>query len=82
MEKDQRFDFSSYWEDQVEKIKSHCKDLSKLSLPKDKDDLILEIAGSDKIWSGILKKIDYNNNHHKIGEILYSYAFGSFFETQ
>ena len=55
-----------------------CKNLPKLQLPSQDDNLILETDASENIWSGILKKIDYDHDINKIGESLCRYCSGTF----
>jgi len=82
LKKDKVFTFDKNLENQVGKIKEYCKNLPKLQLPKEKDDLILETDASEYYWSGILKKIDYNNQNEKIGESICRYCSGTFSDTE
>ena len=82
MKKDKIFSFNEQLEDQVGKIKDMCKHLPKLQLPSQEDNLILETDASENIWSGILKKIDYDNEQNKIGESLCRYCSGTFKDAE
>lgn len=62
-------------------IKQHCNNLPRLPLPLENDDLILETDASEKFWSGILKKIDYEDNKKK-GETPCRCCSGTFSNTQ
>ena len=44
--------------------------------------MILETDASESYWSGVLKKIDYNLDHEKIGESVCRYCSGTFSDTQ
>ncbi|KAL5842734.1 hypothetical protein ACOSQ3_013337 [Xanthoceras sorbifolium] len=80
--KDRVFQFDSLLEQQVKQIKEMCKSLPKLQLPKENDKLILETDASERYWSGILKKEDYNENYEKIGETVCKYCSGTFSDTE
>ena len=82
LKKDKIFSFDKGLEGHVRKIKNLCKDLPKLQLPKEDDDLILETDASENNWSGVLKKIDYNKERHKIGENICRYCSGTFSDTE
>ena len=82
LKKNKIFSFDKGLENQVKKIKDNCKNLPKLQLPKEDDDLILETDASESYWSGVLKKIDYNLDHEKIGESVCRYCSGTFSDTQ
>ena len=59
-----------------------CKNLPKLQLSSQDDNLILEIDASENIWSGILKRIDYDLDKNKIGESLCRYCSGTFKDAE
>lgn len=82
LKKDKVFSFDKNLESQIRKIKDYCKNLPKLQLPKEKDDLILETDASEYYWSGVLKKIDYNTEQEKIGESICRYCSGTFSDTE
>lgn len=82
LKKDRTFTFNKNLEDQVKSIKNRCKNLPKLQLPKEDDDLILETDASENYWSGVLKKVDYNLEREKIGESICRYCSGTFSDTQ
>lgn len=82
LKKDRIFSFNNILENQVKKIKEMCKNLPKLQLPKDDDNLILETDASEKYWGGVLKKEDYNEEKIKIGESLCRYCSGTFSDTE
>ena len=64
------------------KIKELCKNLPKLQLPSDNDNLILEIDASKNYWSGILKRVYHNTDKIKIRESIYRYCSGTFIDTE
>ena len=82
LKKDKIFSFDKTLEEHVRKMKNLCKDLPKLQLPKEDDDLILETDASENNWSGVLKKIDYDKERHKIGESICRYCSGTFSDTE
>lgn len=82
LKKDKIFSFDKCLEDHVKKIKILCKNLPKLQLPKEEDDLILETDASENNWSGVLKRVDYDNERQKISESICRYCSGTFSDTE
>jgi hypothetical protein len=63
-------------------IKEKLKNLPKLQLLRDSDELILETDASDYGWSGVVKNMDYDFDKNNIGESLCRYCFGTFTNTE